>query len=72
MFCNYFTETPVVDYDTAKQSDTERFAKYFMGLLDAGIYVAPSQFETGFVSLAHTREDMDRTIETVARVVKNL
>ncbi len=72
MFCNFFTETPVVDYATAKTSDTERFARFFSGLLSEGIYIAPSQFETGFVSTAHTREDLDRTIEAVARVAKSL
>ena len=72
MFCNFFAETPVVNYDTAKVSDTERFGKFFTGLLDEGIYIAPSQFETGFVSLSHTQEDLDRTIEAVAKVAKTL
>jgi len=72
MFCNFFTETPVVDYNSAKTSDTDRFAKFFSGLLSEGVYIAPSQFETGFVSVAHTREDLDRTIEAVAKVARAL
>ena len=72
MFCNFFTNAPVVDYASAKASDTERFAKFFTGLLNEGIYIAPSQFETGFVSLAHTKEDLDRTIEVVGKVAKTL
>ncbi len=72
MFCNFFTETPVVDYGTAKTSDTERFGKFFTGLLGEGIYIAPSQFETGFVSLSHTKEDLDRTIEAVTKVARGL
>jgi len=72
MFCNFFTDTPVRDYDTAKSSDTELFGRYFTGLLNHGVYIAPSQFETGFVSLAHTTDDLDRTIEAVAEVAGEL
>ncbi len=72
MFCNFFTDTPVTDYDTAKSSDTDLFARVFTGLLEEGIYIAPSQFETGFVSLAHTKGDLDRTIEAVRKVAKGL
>ncbi len=72
MFCNFFADAPVVDYTSAKASDTERFAKFFTGLLNEGIYIAPSQFETGFVSLAHTKEDLDRTIEVVGKVAGTL
>lgn len=72
MFCNFFTDTPVRDYDTARSSDTALFGRYFTGMLNQGIYIAPSQFETGFVSLAHTREDLDRTIEAVSRVAEEV
>jgi len=72
MFCNFFTDSPVVDYGSAKTSDTEMFSKFFWGLLEHGVYIAPSQFETGFVSLAHTKEDLDRTIEAVSQVAKTL
>jgi glutamate-1-semialdehyde 2,1-aminomutase len=62
MFCTFFTPGPVVDYTSAKESDTEAFRRYFWALLEQGIYVAPSQFEAGFVSLAHTDEDMETTL----------
>jgi glutamate-1-semialdehyde 2,1-aminomutase len=58
----FFTDKTVVDYQTALTSDTKRFGAYFRAMLDRGIYLAPSQFEAGFVSIAHTTEDIDRTI----------
>lgn len=61
MFCNYFTDTDVVDYKTAKTSDTLRFSKFFSGMLSRGINLAPSQFEAGFLSLAHTEKDIEKT-----------
>jgi glutamate-1-semialdehyde 2,1-aminomutase len=63
MFCTFFTDLSVTDYASASTSDTARFRRYFHALLDAGIYVAPSQFEAGFVSTAHTASDIERTIE---------
>ncbi|MBI3961236.1 MAG: glutamate-1-semialdehyde 2,1-aminomutase [Deinococcus sp.] len=63
MFSAFFTSREVVDYDTAKTSDTQLFARYFRQMLERGIYLAPSQFEAGFVSLAHTEKDIDRTIQ---------
>jgi len=65
MFCTYFTDTRVRDYESAKESDCELFARFFAGLLKRGIYVAPSQFEAGFLSAAHSREDLERTLEAV-------
>jgi glutamate-1-semialdehyde 2,1-aminomutase len=62
MFCTFFTPGPVVDYASAKQSDTEAFRRYFWALLERGIYIAPSQFEAGFLSLAHTDEDIEKTL----------
>jgi glutamate-1-semialdehyde 2,1-aminomutase len=62
MFCTFFTDLPVTDYASASTSDTVRFRRFFHALLDAGIYVAPSQFEAGFVSTAHTDGDIERTI----------
>jgi glutamate-1-semialdehyde 2,1-aminomutase len=58
----FFTDRTVVDYQTALTSDTKRFGSYFRKMLELGIYLAPSQFEAGFVSIAHTTEDIDRTI----------
>ncbi len=62
MFTFFFTDQPVTDYESAKRSDTARFAKFFRAMLDRGIYLAPSQFEAAFLSAAHTQEDIDRTI----------
>ncbi len=62
MICPFFTDQPVIDYDSAKTSDLERFAKYFAQMLDLGISVAPSQFEGMFVSTAHTDEHIEQTI----------
>jgi glutamate-1-semialdehyde 2,1-aminomutase len=62
MFCIFFTRGPVSDYASAKESDTEAFRRYFRALLEQGIYVAPSQFEAGFLSLAHTDADIDTTL----------
>ena len=63
MLCTFFTGEAVVDYDTATSADTEKYAIFFREMQRQGIYLAPSQFETAFVSLAHTDEDIDRTIE---------
>jgi glutamate-1-semialdehyde 2,1-aminomutase len=62
MFCIFFTSGPVVDYASAKRSDTGAFRRYFWALLKQGIYVAPSQFEAGFISLSHTDEDIEKTL----------
>jgi glutamate-1-semialdehyde 2,1-aminomutase len=63
MFTIFFTEGPVRDYRTAKMSDTNRFAKFFIEMMEQGIYLPPSQYEAWFVSLAHTQKDLDKTIE---------
>ena len=63
MLCTFFTKERVVDYDTASTSDTQKYASFFQQMLAKGIYLAPSQFETAFVSLAHTDEEIDKTIE---------
>jgi glutamate-1-semialdehyde 2,1-aminomutase len=63
MLTLFFTEGPVRDYRTAKMSDTNRFAKFFIEMLEQGIYLPPSQYEAWFVSLAHTQKDLDKTIE---------
>ena len=64
MFTVFFTSSPVTDFVTAKTSDTTRYAKFFHALLERGIYFPPSQFETCFVSLAHTKSDISATIKT--------
>jgi len=63
MLTVFFTEGPVRDYETAKKSDTQRFARFFIEMMNQGIYLPPSQFEAWFISLAHTKKDLDRTIE---------
>jgi glutamate-1-semialdehyde 2,1-aminomutase len=60
---------PIRDFDGAGRADTERYGQLFRGLLERGVYVAPSQFECLFPSLAHTDEDVDRTVEAVADVL---
>jgi glutamate-1-semialdehyde 2,1-aminomutase len=72
MFCTFFQEGPVTDYASALRSDTERFGKFFTGMLEHGVNLAPSQFEAGFMSLAHTDEDIDLTLDAADRVVAKL
>lgn len=70
MFCTYFTETEVTDAKTAKTSDTERFKKFFWQMLKKGVYIAPSQFEAGFISLSHTEKDIEKTIKAAYEAFK--
>ncbi len=72
MFCAYFTSAPVHNLADAMKSDRARFAKFFHGMLDAGIYIAPSQFEAGFISTAHTAADIGRTVKAAAKVLRGL
>jgi glutamate-1-semialdehyde 2,1-aminomutase len=72
MFCGYFTGQPVHNLADAMHSDRERFKKYFHGMLRAGVYLAPSQFEAGFLSTAHSPEDIDATVAAAGRVFKQL
>ena len=67
MFCTFFTSQAVTDYVSAGSSDTKAFQRYFHAMLDAGVYIAPSQFEAGFVSTAHSDSDIERTIEASRR-----
>jgi glutamate-1-semialdehyde 2,1-aminomutase len=63
MFCTYFQAGPVRSFTDALKSDTAAFGIFFRSMLDEGVNLAPSQFEAGFMSAAHSREDLDRTIE---------
>jgi len=65
MFTFFFTSEPVTDWNSAAKSDTARFGAFFHSMLDRGIYLAPSQFEAGFVSAAHSDEDIERTVQAV-------
>lgn len=71
MFTFFFTETPVTDYESAKLSDTKRFAAFFRHMLDSGVYLAPSQFEAGFVGMAHSEADIDATREAARAFFQN-
>jgi len=66
MFCLYFSEGPIRRLSDAMRCDRDRFARFFHACLDAGVYFAPSQFEAGFLCLAHTEPDLDRVAEVVA------
>jgi glutamate-1-semialdehyde 2,1-aminomutase len=66
MFCLFCTRGPVLNLADAQHSDTKAFAAFFHRCLDAGLYIAPSQFETGFISLAHTPADIDRTLRIIS------
>jgi glutamate-1-semialdehyde 2,1-aminomutase len=72
MFCAYFTAGPVWNLADAMKSDRERFKRFFHGMLEAGIYLAPSQFEAGFISTAHTEADIETTVRAAANVLKTL
>jgi glutamate-1-semialdehyde 2,1-aminomutase len=68
MISVHFDETPVIDFETAKKGDNERFKAFFHGMLQEGIYIAPSAYETWFITDALTYEDIDKTVEAVAKV----
>ena len=72
MFCGYFTGEPVHNLADAMKSDRERFKKFFHGMLDAGVYLAPSQFEAGFLSTAHTPADIEKTVRSAANALRAL
>jgi len=72
MFCTYFTDKDVVDYKTAKTSDTAKFSLFFSAMLRRGINLAPSQFEAGFISLAHTGKDIEKTVEAAYESFKEI
>jgi glutamate-1-semialdehyde 2,1-aminomutase len=63
MFTFFFSPEPVTDWESAKKCDTARFGKFFHFLLERGVYIAPSQFEAGFVSVAHSEEDIRATVK---------
>ncbi|MFB2973735.1 glutamate-1-semialdehyde 2,1-aminomutase [Aerosakkonema sp. BLCC-F183] len=72
MFGLFFTSGPVHNYEDAKKSDLAKFSRFHRGMLERGIYLAPSQFEAGFTSVAHTEEDIDRTLQAAAEVISSL
>ena len=70
MFSMFFTDQEIISFDSVKTSDTELFKRYFNAMLEEGIYIAPSQFEAGFISAAHTDDDIDQTIEAQSRALQ--
>jgi len=72
MSCCYFTDTPVHNMAEAMDSDRDRFGKYFHGMMAEGVYIAPSQFEAGFISAAHDEVAIGKTVGAAAKVMKTL
>jgi glutamate-1-semialdehyde 2,1-aminomutase len=70
MFTLFFTDRDVIDFESAKTSETQRFNRFFHGMLNAGVYWPPSQFEAAFISAVHTDTDIDRTIEAATKALK--
>jgi glutamate-1-semialdehyde 2,1-aminomutase len=68
----FFTRQQVVDFDTAQTADTQRFARFFCAMLKRGVYLAPSQFEAMFVSLAHDQRDIDTTLAAADEALKEI
>ena len=72
MFCLFFAQPPIVDLAGAKRSDLKKFARFFHACLERGVYLAPSQFETGFISTAHKSEDIENTATVVREALRSL
>ncbi len=72
MFGFFFTAGPVRNYEEAKASDLQKFARFHRGMLEQGVYLAPSQFEAGFTSLAHTDADVEKTLAAARQVLRSL
>jgi glutamate-1-semialdehyde 2,1-aminomutase len=72
MFCTFFTEGPVYSFADALKSDTSAFGRFFRSMLNAGVNLAPSQFEAGFMSAAHSKEDLDQTIKAAEAAFSSL
>ena len=72
MFCLFFTDQEIINLESVKTQDMTLFRKLFWALLDKGVYIAPSPYETGFLSLAHSREDIDFTLEALEQAVAEI
>jgi len=72
MFCTFFTTEKVTDFTTASRCDTAAFGRYFHAMLRHGVYLAPSQFEAAFLSLAHGNAEIDRTVEACEKALREL
>ena len=72
MFCLFFTGHPVRNLDDARKSNLDQFARFFHSLMGQGIYIAPSQFETGFSSAAHDAKDIEKTSRSMQEALRAL
>jgi glutamate-1-semialdehyde 2,1-aminomutase len=72
MFCLFFAAAPIVDLASAQRSDLKMFTRFFHACLKRGVYFAPSQFETGFISTAHTLADIERTGDAAREALRAL
>jgi glutamate-1-semialdehyde 2,1-aminomutase len=72
MFGFFFHDGPVQNFAEAKQADAWRFQRFFAEMLDRGVYLAPSPFEAGFVSLSHTRRDIQKTLEAARAALQRV
>jgi glutamate-1-semialdehyde 2,1-aminomutase len=70
MFCTFFTDRPVTNWESAATSDTERFGRFFRALLANGVYLPPSQFEACFVSTEHREAEIAATLEAVEKAFR--
>ncbi|MCL4506842.1 MAG: aspartate aminotransferase family protein, partial [Chloroflexi bacterium] len=68
----FFSAAPVANWDSAKAADTKRYGAFFQAMLAGGVYLAPSQFEAGFMSAVHSDCDIDATLDCAARAFKKL
>ena len=72
MFTTFFTDRPVINWTTAKVADTQKFGVFFRAMLEGGVYLAPSQFEAGFVSTAHGEKEIDMTVRAAESALKGI
>ena len=72
MFTTFFGDIQARHWSTVKEANAEQFAKFFRMMLEQGVYLAPSQFEAGFLSITHTAETIDRTLEAVQIALASL
>jgi len=70
MFCGYFASVPIWNLADSMKADRERFKKFFHDMLDAGVYLAPSQSEASLISTAHSESDIEKTVNTAAAILK--
>jgi glutamate-1-semialdehyde 2,1-aminomutase len=72
MFSFFFSNRPVTNAMDAREADTKKFVELFHHCLENGVYLAPSAFEAGFISLAHSHEDVERTVQVFAQALSGI